>query len=90
MSQNPHLSRILEWIQRFQEGSLTLTELWKNLALIPSLLESNVPLRVRTAIQTCANDLEILDETAQGPSAVDRAREMTHALEILVSDYLAE
>jgi hypothetical protein len=60
---NPHLTRTIEYIELFQTGKLSLTNLWKFLELIPSLLESNVPSHIRTAIQQCANELEIADET---------------------------
>jgi hypothetical protein len=86
--QNSHLRRILEWIYQFQQGNLTLTDFWKNLALIPSLLEGDVPLVVRTAIRSCGNDLELLDETASGAAAGDRAQEKIEALQLLISSHL--
>ena len=89
---NPHLTRVLEWVQGFERGSLTLTDLWKNLALIPSVLESDVPLEIRAAIQNCANDLEVLDETTDGSSAsaAVRARERAEVLASLISHHLGK
>ena len=81
---NPHLARTVEYIERFQKGRLSLTDLWKFLELIPSVLESSVPSHIRTAIQQCANELEIVDETT-GVNAQQRGEELASHLKTLLS-----
>jgi len=86
--QNPHLVRTVENIESFENGTLSLTHLWKFLELIPGVLESNVPPHVRTAIQECANELEIADET-MGANAQQRAEELASCLKsVLVKSLL--
>lgn len=80
--------RIIEWIDLFLAGRLSLTELWKNLGLIPSVLESSVPSQVRTAIQECANELEIIDETKDAPTGRQLAEYLTSSLKNLILEHL--
>jgi hypothetical protein len=81
--------RIIEWIDLFLADRLTLTELWKNLGLIPSLLESSVPSQVRTAIQKCANELEIIDETKDAATGRQLAETLTSSLKDLIVEHLS-
>jgi hypothetical protein len=80
---NPHLTRTIEYIELFQTGKLSLTNLWKFLELIPSVLESSVPSHIRTAIQQCANELEIAGET-MGTNAQQRGNEIASRLKIIL------
>jgi len=82
---NPHLKRVVEWIDLFMAGNLTLTQLWMNLGLIPSLLESSVPLHVREGIQDCANKLELIDETKDAANARKIAEGLASSLRNLIS-----
>jgi len=84
---NPHLRRTIEWIDLFTVGRLSLTDLWKNLNLVPSLLESDVPSQLRTAIQKCANELEIIDETKNAATGRQLAQSLTDSLKGLISEH---
>jgi hypothetical protein len=84
---NPHLARTIEWIDLFLEGRLSLTDLWRNLGLIPSVLESSVPSQVRAAIQECANELEIIDETTDAATGRQLAQNVANRLRTLIAEH---
>ena len=77
---NPHLARVLEWISSFESGRLTLSELWRNLALIPNVLEGDVPSRLRQEILDSANELELIDLTKSSPQREELAAELMRRL----------
>jgi len=83
---NPHLTRVLEWISSFESGRLTLSELWRNLALIPSVLEGDVPSDLRQAILDSANELEMIDVAKSSPRREELAAELTQRLALMIID----
>ena len=66
---------------------MSLTDLWRNLGLIPSVLGSTVPSEVRAAIQDCANELEIIDETIDAATGRQLAQNVANRLRTLVSEH---